>query len=85
MKSFSYKIRDEVGIHARPAGMIVKLAKESGCSVNIKKGDKIADASKLFSVMALTVKCGDTVEVTVEGENEEAAVEKLHAFFKDNL
>ena len=85
MKTFSYTVRDEAGIHARPAGMIVKKCKESGCSVSLKHGDKTADGSKLFSVMSLGIKSGDTVEVTVVGENEEAAADTLLQFFKENL
>ncbi len=85
MKSFSFKIRDEIGIHARPAGMLVNKAKETGSRVTLKKRDKSADASKLFSVMGLGVKCGDTVEISVEGGDEEAALAAMKEFFEANL
>ena len=85
MKSFTFKIRDDVGIHARPAGMLVKLAKETASQVTLKKGDKMADATKLFSVMALGVKCGDTVEICVEGGDEDNSIQALKSFFEDNL
>ncbi len=85
MKSFNYTIRDEVGIHARPAGMLVNAAKTTGCKVTLEKGGKSADACKLFSVMSLGVKCGDTVTVSVEGDNEDAALAVLEKFFTDNL
>ena len=85
MKSFNFTIRDEVGIHARPAGMLVNKAKESGSRITLKKGDKTADASKLFSVMSLGVKCGDTVEVTANGGDENAAIQIMKDFFEANL
>ncbi len=85
MKSFSFTIRDEVGIHARPAGMLVNRAKETGSRVTLKKGDKSADASKLFSVMGLGARCGDTVEIIVEGGDEEAALAGMKEFFEANL
>lgn len=85
MKSFTYKIRDEVGIHARPAGLLVNLAKSVGGKVTIEKDGKTADACKLFSVMGLGVKCGDTVKICVEGGDEEAAIERLSEFFSQNL
>ncbi|MBQ8248660.1 MAG: HPr family phosphocarrier protein [Clostridia bacterium] len=85
MKSFSFTIRDEIGIHARPAGMLVNKAKGTGSRVTLKKGDKTADASKLFSVMGLGVKCGDTVEISVEGGDEEAALAGMKEFFEANL
>lgn len=85
MKTFTYTIRDEVGIHARPAGMLVNTAKATGCKVTIEKGGRSADACKLFSVMSLGVKCGDTVIVTVEGGDETAAIKSLSDFFEANL
>ncbi len=85
MKKFNYTIRDEVGIHARPAGLLVNAAKSTGCKVTIEKDGKSADACKLFSVMSLGVKCGDTLTVSVEGENEDAALTALEEFFRNNL
>lgn len=85
MKSFNYTIRDDVGIHARPAGLLVNVAKATGCKVTIEKGGKSADACKLFSVMSLGVKCGDTVTVSVEGANEDEALAALEEFFRNNL
>lgn len=85
MKSFSYEVKDKLGIHARPAGLLVKCVKESGSAVQIKKEDKTVDASRLMAVMGLGVKCGHTVDVTVEGGNEEAAFELIKKFFEENL
>ncbi|MBQ8551393.1 MAG: HPr family phosphocarrier protein [Clostridia bacterium] len=85
MKTFTYTIRDEVGIHARPAGMLVNKSKSTGSKITIEKDGKTADASKLFSVMSLGVKCGDTVTVTADGGDEEAAIKALSEFFEANL
>lgn len=85
MKSFEYTITDPVGIHARPAGMLVKEVKNYASSVTIVKGDKKADARKLMILMSLGVKCGETVTVEVEGADEETAVASLETFFKENL
>lgn len=85
MKQFSYVITDEVGIHARPAGILVKEAKKYASKIEISKGGKSAEATKLMAVMGLGVKCGDTVEVTVEGEDEDTACAEIQAFFENNL
>lgn len=82
MAQFTYVITDEVGIHARPAGLLVKAAKAAGCSVTISKGEKTADASKLMAVMSLGVKKGDEVTVAADDEN---ALENLKKFFEENL
>lgn len=85
MKEFKYIITDTDGIHARPAGEFVKAAKIFESSVTIAKGDKSADAKKIFGVMGLAAKQGDTVTITVEGEDEEKAAEALQEFMKKNL
>ncbi|MBR1508120.1 MAG: HPr family phosphocarrier protein [Eubacterium sp.] len=85
MQSFDYVIKDEVGIHARPAGQLAKEVKKYESTVTIKKGDKSAVATKLMAVMGMGVKCGDTVTVTVEGADEEAVVAEVKAFFENNL
>lgn len=85
MQSFEYVIKDEVGIHARPAGNLAKEAKKYESIVTIKKGEKSAAATKLMAVMSLGVKCGDTITVEVEGADEEAVVAEVKAFFENNL
>ncbi len=85
MKSFEYTIRDENGIHARPAGLLVKQAKTYECGISIAKGDESADARKLFALMSLCIKQGDTVKVTCDGTDEEKAAQELEQFFKETL
>lgn len=86
MKQFTYTITDPVGIHARPAGLLVKAAKALDSAVTIEKADgKSAAATKLMAVMGLGIKQGDTVSVTVEGGSEEASAAAMEQFFKDNL
>lgn len=85
MKNFTYVIQDELGIHARPAGLLVKKVGEFQSKVTVKNGDKSADARRLFALMGLGVKRGNTIEVLVEGSDEEAAALALEDFFKSNL
>lgn len=85
MKTFSYTIKDEIGIHARPAVLLAKKAKEFQSTITIEKDGKSASAAKLMMLMGLGVKGGDTVTVTVEGADEEAAAAAIEEFFKANL
>lgn len=85
MKTFEYKITDEIGIHARPAGLLVKEAKNYASKVMINKGGKSADAERLMAVMALGVKCGDEVKVEISGDDEDVAYEAVLKFFQENL
>lgn len=85
MKSFNYVITDEVGIHARPAGILVKEAKKYASKVTISAGGKSADATRLMAIMGMGVKKGDEVTVSVEGDDEDTAVVDMEKFFKENL
>ena len=85
MKNFSYVIKDEVGIHARPAGLLVKEAKKYESKIVISKDGKSAEATKLMAVMGLGVKCGQTVDVEVSGADEDSAYEGIKKFFEANL
>lgn len=79
MKTFTYTIKDELGIHARPAGMLAKTAKGLSSEITITKGEKTVGATKLMALMGLGVKCGDTITVTVNGGDEDAALEEILA------
>jgi len=86
MKEFKCVINDELGIHARPAGMLAKEAKALGETVvSVTKGDKTVKASQLMKLMGLGVKKGDEVTVSVDGGDEGAALEAMKTFFKDNF
>ncbi len=85
MKTFEFVITDELGIHARPAGLLCKLAKSSGSKITIEKGEKSADAARVIALMGLGVKKGDSVRITVDGGDEEKSLSLLKAFFEENL
>ncbi len=86
MTTFNYTITDPVGIHARPAGLLVKEIKSfAGSAVTITKGEKSVNALKLMALMQMGIKCGDTVTVSVDGGDEAAVAAALENFFKANL
>lgn len=81
MKQFTYVVTDEIGIHARPAGLLVKEAKQFQSTVMLTCKGKSAAATKLMAVMGMGVKHGDSVE----GPDEDAAYEAMERFFRENL
>lgn len=85
MKTFDYTIKDAIGIHARPAGLIVKKAKEFESVFTMTKDGKSADLRKLMALMSLGVKCGDTVTVTAEGIDEDIAAAAMEQFFEETI
>ena len=80
MKEFTYVITDNEGIHARPAGELVKLAKGFTCEIKLAKDGKAADCKKI-----LGVKKGHEVTMTFNGDDEDAAFEAVQKFMQENL
>lgn len=64
-------VLDPIGLHARPAGQIVKLVKESGLEVSIgRPGEEFAKANSALRLMALKIKTGETLTLEVEADDE---------------
>lgn len=85
MEKINYKITNQLGIHARPAGQLVKLVEEYKCKIFIGKGDKEVDAKRIIGIMSLGVKQGDIINVTFDGEDELIAATTVEKFLKENL
>ncbi len=85
MQSFNYVIKDELGIHARPAGLLVKEAKNFTSVITVACGEKKAVLKGVMGVMAMAVKQGCEVTVSAEGDDEAAAIAAMKAFFEKNL
>lgn len=86
METFEYTVKDPVGLHARPAGLLAKTCKNfADAKITIEKGGKSAECVRLMSVMGLGIKCGDTVKFTVEGKNESDVAAALKAYCSENL
>lgn len=87
MKTFEFIVKDEHGLHARPAGMLVKLAQgfESEATIRLDRTEKTASLKRLLAVMGLGVKGGDRITVTVNGADEAQAVAAMEAWLKEHL
>lgn len=85
MKEITYTIQDAQGIHARPAGLLVKKLKEFAATPTLTKGGKTIDPRKMFALMGLGIKCGESITFTLEGADEDAAAAALEAFLAENL
>ena len=85
MKQFQYTIQDPLGIHARPAGLLAKEAKRFSSVCTITRGEQTKKLTQLMMLMSMAIKQGEEVTVRAEGEDEDAAIAALEAFFRDNL
>ena len=85
MKEFTYVIKEELGLHARPAGLLVKEAKKFQSATTLAAKGKTAAAGKLIAIMGMGVKQGDTVTIKVEGDDEAACAEAIQKFLSENV
>jgi phosphocarrier protein len=85
MKEFSYEITDALGMHARPAGLLVKQAAGFHSKITISKDGKEVDAKKILGIMSLGAKKDHVITMKAEGDDEEQAIEALSKFLKENL
>lgn len=84
MKELVFTVRDKDGIHARPAGILAQTMQSFPCAVTISKGEKSADCKRLFALMKLAVRCGETITLTFDGEREDEAKAAAERVFAEN-
>ena len=85
MKEFKHVIADPLGMHARPAGMLVKAVAGYASAITVTAPTGTADAKRLMALMRLAAKQGMELTITVDGADEEKAATELQAFLKENL
>jgi len=85
MITFTYTIKDKLGIHARPAGMLSKLAKEFVSEIYVCKDERSALATRVIAIMGMGILYGDKITVTVSGIDEKEAAATIENYFKENL
>lgn len=85
MIEFTHTVNDPNGMHARPAGLLVKEASRFESEIMIHNGDKSASAKKLIALMSLAVKCGTVIHVTVVGPDEKEAADHLERYLKAHV
>lgn len=85
MKEIKHIIKDPQGIHARPAGALVKKASEFNSNILLCKGEKQVDAKRILGVMSLGAKEGEELVFLLQGEDEEQAYNGLQQFLKEHF
>ena len=85
MKEYKHVIADPLGMHARPAGMLVKAVAAYASKITITAPTGTADARRLMALMKLAAKQGMELTVTVDGADEETAAAELRSFLAANL
>lgn len=86
MKQFNYVIRHPLGMHARPAGQLVRLAREYvDTEITVAKGEVQVKATQLIRLMGMGIRQGTEITVTAEGPGEDEAIAAIQQFLEENL
>ncbi|HKL43192.1 MAG TPA: HPr family phosphocarrier protein [Clostridia bacterium] len=79
------KVKNETGLHARPASMFVKLAKNFDATVEVKKGEKKINGKSMLGLLSMSIVQGDEIELIIDGDDEGSALETLEELFSKDL
>ena len=85
MHKFRYVIKGKKGIHLKPAGCLAKEAWKYESEIQMAKDSKSVTVTEPLAVIGLRVKCGDSVEIEINGADEVIACEGIKDFFENNL
>lgn len=85
MLTKSFVINCSIGLHARPASVLVDKAGQFKSDITMKYKDKSVPVKSIIGVMALGVVTGQTVEVTVSGQDQEEAMKVMEDFFEKEI
>jgi phosphocarrier protein HPr len=82
MREQTLEITNKIGLHARPAALLVKTAAAFKSDIALVKGDKSVSAKSMLAVMSAGIKAGDTITVRAAGEDEVEALAAVAALIK---
>ena len=77
-------LKNQDGLHARPAGELAKLASTFKCDINLNVNGKTVSAKSILGIMSLGIKASTEIEIECDGEDEEKALEGVVETFKEN-
>lgn len=78
-------VKNEVGLHARPATYFIQKANEFKCGIWVEKEERRVNAKSLLGVLSLGIMQGTVITLIADGDDEQNAVESLNALIENNF
>jgi phosphocarrier protein len=78
-------IIDPLGMHARPATALIKLARNFSSAITIQKNGRSVPVKSMVNILSLAIKAGESVTIITEGEDESAAFAAMDHFFTEEM
>ena len=85
MTQITAVINVQSGLHARPASLFIKTASKFNSTIKVSKGEKEADGKRLLAILTLAVKQGESITISVDGEDEVKAAKALQDLIEMNF
>jgi len=85
MKTLNYTLKAPMGLHGRPAGLLSGNANKFKCNIEVGSASKMVNAKRVIGVMALTLKQGNELVMTFDGEDECEAFVFFKSFLEENV
>lgn len=82
MQTLQITITNPTGLHIRPGTELVRLVKTFECAIQIRKGDKTANAKSLVKLLTIGISQGDAIEITADGADEDKAIAAVRTFLE---
>ncbi len=82
MRRTKVSIPWEAGLHLRPAATIVKMTRQFRSRVQLRLGDKIADAGNILTIVMLAASFGTALDVEASGPDEQEAIAAVVSIFE---
>ena len=82
---YNAKVRNELGLHARPATTIVKILQNVKSNVSFTHGGETINAKSLLSILMLAVTKNSKIKVVIEGDDAQDVYDKLHNAFENKF
>ena len=79
------KVKNQSGLHGRPATFFIQKANEFRCTIWVERGEQRVNAKSLLGVLSLGVFGETSIRIVAEGNDEEAAVEALAALIENEF
>ena len=85
MISKDYIVIDPHGMHARPATALLRLARQYKSDFSLKKDGRLIQMKSMLNILSVAAKCGDTISILAEGEDETDAISAFDYFFNEEM
>ena len=85
MAEIKFEINNKVGLHARPASLVVQTAKRFKSTITIINGDTAVNAKSILNVLTLGADKGSILTIKAEGEDAEQAIQAFVELHGNNF